>query len=140
MGEEGVFMLSCKSLSNLLSASSYIDDGLSVPGARGLEFGWGISANESARVCRKGIVRGGDIGEPSDLEFRFEAVPSVSWLMRFSTRDDLFRLCRDVRLSSSGFMSGGSLEIFRKIIARYIEIINETRWKLPPTTLTRNVE
>ena len=32
--------------------------------------------------------------------------------------EDLLRLCRDVRLSSSGFISGGSLVIFRNVTAR----------------------
>lgn len=39
--------------------------------------------------------------------------PVVAWL-----REDLFRLCLDVRLSSKGFMSGGSLEIFLKMTVR----------------------
>lgn len=37
-------------------------------------------------------------------------------------------------------MSGGSLEILRKITPRKIDKINETRWRLPLTTLTRKVE
>lgn len=32
--------------------------------------------------------------------------------------EDLLRLCRVVRLSSSGFMSGGNLVIFRNVTAR----------------------
>ena len=36
------------------------------------------------------------------------------WLDRLSRRDDLLRLCRDVKLSSNGFISGGSLDILRK--------------------------
>ena len=32
--------------------------------------------------------------------------------------EDLLRLCREVRLSSRGFMSGGSLAILRKTMAR----------------------
>lgn len=111
-------MFLCKILSNVLSGSSYSGDTLSVRDARGLEFGYGISASDSVRVCIKGTVRGGDIGGSSALEPRFVAVTSVIWLIRLSTRDDLFRLWRDVRLSSSGFISGGNLEIFRKMVAR----------------------
>ena len=55
--------------------------------------------------------------------------------------DDLFRLwALDVKLSSRGFMSGGSLEILRKIIARYIDITKEQTCRLALTTLRRNVE
>ena len=32
--------------------------------------------------------------------------------------EDLLRLWRDVRLSSNGFISGGSLEILRNVTAR----------------------
>ena len=54
--------------------------------------------------------------------------------------DDLFRLWRrDVRLSSRGFISGGSFEILRKVIARYIDIASEIRWNAPSTMLRRNV-
>lgn len=35
--------------------------------------------------------------------------------------EDLLRLWRDVRLSSSGFMSGGSFVILRNVTARYRE-------------------
>ena len=42
--------------------------------------------------------------------------------------DDLFRLWRrEVRLSSSGFMSGGNFDILRKVMARYIDMTSETR-------------
>jgi hypothetical protein len=122
-----VFMLLCKFRSSVRSGSSYSSDALSVRDARGLDSGRGTSANDSVRVCKKGIVRGGDISGSSDLELRFVVAASVIWLMRFSMRDDLFRLWRDVRLSSSGFMSGGSLEIFRKMIARYIDIIKDIK-------------
>ena len=40
------------------------------------------------------------------------------WLNLLSRRDDLLRLCRDVRLSSNGFISGGSLDILRKMTPR----------------------
>ena len=40
------------------------------------------------------------------------------WLDRLSRRDDLLRLCRDVKLSSNGFISGGSLDILRKMTPR----------------------
>ena len=44
-----------------------------------------------------------------EVEFGFD---------RLSRRDDLLRLCRDVKLSSNGFMSGGSLDILRKMTPR----------------------
>lgn len=54
--------------------------------------------------------------------------------------DDLLRLWRrEVRLSSSGFMSGGNFDILRKVMARYIDMASETRWKPPSRTLRRNV-
>ena len=37
-------------------------------------------------------------------------------------------------------MSGGSLDILRKRTPRYIEIVSDTKCRLPPTTLIRNVE
>ena len=40
------------------------------------------------------------------------------WLDRLSRRDDLLRLCRDVKLSSNGFISRGSLDILRKMTPR----------------------
>lgn len=86
--------------------------------ALGVDCGCGISSNDSFRVWRNGTVRGGAIRESSAFELRFVAVVAVFWLMRLSTREDLLRLWRDVRLSSSGFMSGGSLEILRKMTAR----------------------
>lgn len=76
---------------------------------------------DSVRVCMNGTLRGGAIRGSSTADARFEfgeldAV--VAWLKRFSEMEDLFRLCREVRLSSRGFMSGGSLAILRKMIAR----------------------
>ncbi len=41
--------------------------------------------------------------------------------------EDLERLCRDVRLSSNGFMSGGSFVILRKVTARYKDMTREVR-------------
>lgn len=73
--------------------------------------------NESARVWRKGMVRGGETRLSSALELRFVVVV-VFWLMRLSRRDDLLRLWREVRFSSKGFMSGGRFEIWRKMTAR----------------------
>ena len=46
------------------------------------------------------------------------SVDGEIWLDRLSRRDDLLRLCRDVKLSSSGFISGGSLDILRKMTPR----------------------
>ena len=37
-------------------------------------------------------------------------------------------------------MSGGSLDILRKMTARYTDIHNETRWIPPVVTLIRKVE
>ena len=77
----------------------------------------------------------------STLEFVWLfAVAVVAWLMRLSRREDLLRLCLEVRLSSSGFMSGGNCDIFRKITPRYIDMIKDTRCMHPLVKLTRNVE
>lgn len=48
----------------------------------------------SARVLRNGTVRGGEISPSSALELGLVviAVLVVCWLVRLSTRDDLFRL------------------------------------------------
>ncbi len=55
----------------------------------------------------------------AELRFEFGDVETVvAWLKRFSDKEDLLRLWRDVRLSSRGFMSGGSLAILRKMTAR----------------------
>ena len=43
-------------------------------------------------------------------------------------------LLREVKLSSSGFMSGGSFAIFRNRIARYMSMTAEIRCK-PPVTM-----
>lgn len=59
------------------------------------------SAGEAPRVCRNGTLRGGLI--KGSLE------PMVDVLRCFSVSSDLFRLCgRAVKLSSRGFISGGS--------------------------------
>lgn len=68
-------------------------------------------------MCRNGTVRGGEMSESSALELRFVVVAVVP-LVRLSSSDDLLRLWREVRLSSKGFMSGGRLEIWRKMTAR----------------------
>ena len=71
------------------------------------------------RVCMKGTFRTGDISGSSALDSRsVEDVAAVIWLTRLSSSEDLLRLCRDVRLSSKGFISGGSLEILRNITPR----------------------
>jgi hypothetical protein len=68
------------------------------------------------------------------------AVAVVAWLIRLSRREDLLRLCLEVRLSSNGFMSGGSCDILRKITPRYMDSIKDTRCMHPLVKLTRNVE
>ena len=63
-----------------------------------------------------GTDLGGEINGSSAREPRMPvvvAVVVVTWLMRLSTREDLLRLWREVRLFSRGFMSGGSLDILR---------------------------
>ncbi len=89
----------------------------------------------------KGTVRGGDIRGSSDLlSFWLFAVAVVAWLMRLSSREDLLRLCLEVRLSSRGFISGGSCEILRKITPRYMDMTSDTRCMHPLTKLSRKVE
>ncbi len=95
----------------------------SVRDSLGLLFGCGtfiMFSCELLRVCMKGTVRGGEINGSSAFESSFWlfAVAVVAWPMRFSRGEDLLRLCLDVRLSSRGFMSGGSWAIFRKMTPR----------------------
>lgn len=73
---------------------------------------------DSLRVCMKGTDRTGDISGSSTRVSRFELVAVSAWLLRSSRSSDLLRLCLEVRLSSRGFMSGGSFEIFRNKTAR----------------------
>ena len=54
------------------------------------------------------------------------SIDAEIWLKRLSRKDDLLRLCRDVKLSSKGFISGGSLDILRKMIPRHTEIARDT--------------
>jgi len=92
-------------------------------------------------VCMKGTLRGGEIRGSEAREALFGlVVDAVAWLLRLSRRGDLFRLWRDVRLSSRGFKSGGRLEILRKMRARYMSMKSETKWIPPLTTLMRNRE
>jgi len=79
-----------------------------------------ILSCEAFRVCMKGTVRGGDMSGSSAFgsSFWLFAVAVVAWLIRLSRIEDLLRLCLDVRLSSRGFMSGGSWAILRKITPR----------------------
>ena len=58
----------------------------------------------------------------STFDSRFEPMIVVDWLM-----SDLLCLCREVRLDSRGFISGGSLAILRKMVPRYMDRIRETR-------------
>ena len=69
---------------------------------------------ESLRVCRNGTVRGGSMSGAERCESCFVMLTSESTV----DIEDLLRLCRDVRLSSRGFMSGGSFEILRNKVAR----------------------
>ena len=76
---------------------------------------------ERVRVWRKGIVGGRERSSYAAPELR---LLSSGADMRFSDTvvvvetEDLLRLWRDVRLSSSGFISGGSLVILRNVTAR----------------------
>ena len=101
-----------------------------------------MSSVELVRVCINGTVRGGGIrGSSTPDSLLLVAVVIVAMLVRLSTMEDLLRLwTREVRLSSKGFMSGGILEILRKIIARYIDMIKEQKCRLPLTVLRRKVE
>ena len=79
-------------------------------------------------MCMNGTLRGGEIRGSEARESLFGlVVDAVAWLLRLSRREDLLRLWRDVRLSSRGFISGGRLEILRKMRARYISMSSETR-------------
>jgi hypothetical protein len=57
----------------------------------------------------------------------------VDWLRCFSSISDSLWVLRGraVKLSSSGFISGGRREIFRKVIAKKIDMAREIRCKLP---------
>lgn len=74
--------------------------------------------DDSFRVCMNGTDRAGDIKGSSARESRLELIAVLAWLVRLSSSSDLLRLCRDVKLSSNGFMSGGRLDILRKMTAR----------------------
>ena len=81
-----------------------------------VKFGLGtllILVCESLRVCIKGTLRVGEINGSSIFDSRLDETTVVAWLM-----SDFLCLCRDVRLSSRGFMSGGSRAILRNIAAR----------------------
>ena len=79
-------------------------------------------------MCMKGTLRGGEMRGSEAWESLFGLVVDVvAWLLRLSSSEDLLRLWRDVRLSSRGFMSGGRLEILRKIRARYTSMTSETK-------------
>lgn len=97
---------------------------------------------ESFRVCMNGTLRTGEISGSSALvESRLDVVVVVIevLLIRLSVVSDRLCLCLEVRLSSRGFMSGGSREIWRKMTQRYKEKANETRCKAPLTMLNRKV-
>lgn len=84
--------------------------------ARGEKFGDGTSRillDESFRVCINGTERVCIRGSAWEPRLLLGSEVSIAALI-----EDLFRLCRDVRLSSKGFMSGGNLEIFRKMTVR----------------------
>lgn len=91
---------------------------------------------EPVRVWRKDIVRGFVKSSYAVAELRLLCSGAE---MRFSEIvvvvdiEDLLRLCRDVRLSSNGFMSGGRFVIFLNVIARYADRKNDTKNSPPPT-------
>lgn len=68
-------------------------------------------------MCINGMV-GEAIEGSSTLDSWSLSVDVEIWLERLSRRDDLLRLCRDVKFSSKGFISGGSLDILRKVTPR----------------------
>ena len=83
-----------------------------------------------------GAMRGSAV-----LDMRLLGMRDV-WLMCFSdaVSSDLFRLCGlAVRFGSRGFMSGGSLAICRKVIARYTPRTSERRRSPPSMTHSRKV-
>lgn len=98
---------------------------------------------ESFRVCMNGTLRTGEISGSSALvESRLDVVVVVVievLLFRLSVISDRLCLCLEVKLSSRGFMSGGSREIWRKMTPRYKEKANETRCKAPSMMLKRKV-
>jgi hypothetical protein len=87
-------------------------------------------------MWKKGNVGGRDRSSYAAPELR---LLSSGAEMRFSDAvvaidiDDLFLLWRDVRLSSSGFISGGSLVIFLNVTARYRETAKDAKCRPPPT-------
>lgn len=107
---------------------------------------------ESVRVCRKAILVASGRAMPlsemrgSACEFLLPTnvivVPLIV-LNRFSSAvrgviadmDEFLCLCfvfrRDVKFSSSGFISGGSWEILRKMRRRYMSITTDTQCILP---------
>jgi hypothetical protein len=98
---------------------------------------------ECVRVWKKGIVGGRERSSYAAPELR---LLSRGVETRFSAADvkvvvveidDLLRLCRDVRLSSRGFISGGKLVIFRKVTARYSPMIKDMRCNPPPMAPSR---
>ena len=89
-----------------------------------------------------GTLRTGEISGSSALvESRLDVVVVVIevLLIRLSIISDRLCLCLEVRLSSRGFMSGGSREIWRKMTPRYKEKVNEIRCKAPSMMLNRKV-
>lgn len=80
---------------------------------------------DPVRVCMNGIEGGRESVsyDAPDLCLLSRGVESrFSAMVVAVETEDLLRECREVRLSSRGFMSGGNLVIFRNITARYIEI------------------
>ena len=89
-----------------------------------------------------GTLRTGEISGSSALvESRLDVVDVVIevLLVRLSVISDRLCLCLEVRLSSRGFISGGSLEIWRKMTPRYKEKANEIRCNAPSMMLNRKV-
>ena len=98
-------------------------EGRSARECRGL-FGLEKLSVEFVRVCMNGIVLGGVRRGSSTFESRLAPigpvndVPVVEVLMCFSEMEEFFFLCLEVRFDSNGFISGGSMSIWRKITAR----------------------
>ena len=73
----------------------------------------------------KGTLRGDEMRGSEARESLCGLV--VDGLLRLLRSEDLLRLWRAVRLSSRGFMSGGRLEILRKMRAKYMSIASEIK-------------
>lgn len=85
---------------------------------------------DPVRVWKNGIVGGRERSSYAAPELRLlsnGAEIRFSAIVVATDTEDLFLLWREVRLSSSGFMSGGSFVILRNVTARYMEIAREIK-------------